>query len=91
MEVFLNLIWDVMEVHVESAIKAFREGFPGIRSKWASRPAASPPSQHPAMPGQRSPHWAVSFTWFVMFVCTPPPPQWIEVPEAENHICLACL
>ena len=77
-----------MEVHVESAIKAVREGIPSIRSKWASRLAAWPPSQHPAMPGQRSPHWAVSFTWFVMVVC---PPLWIEVLEAEDHICLAFL
>ena len=44
--------------------------------------------QHPAMPGQRSPHWAVSFTWFVMVVC---PHHWTEVLEAKDHICLAFL
>lgn len=75
-----------MEVHVESAIKAFREGVPSIRSKWTWLPGLH--LQHPAMPGQRSPHWAVSFTWFVMVVC---PHHWIEVLEAKDHICLAFL
>lgn len=31
-------VWDEKRVLAESGIKAFREGFPGVRSEWAYRP-----------------------------------------------------
>lgn len=61
-----------MEVHVESAIKAFREGFPSIRSKkgaWAELNLAS--ISAPARLDSTLHTRLFHSLGFVMFVCPP--------------------